>query len=420
MPGAPPPIALDVPAAKPARLESIRIEAVGVRDGVLQYRIGKDAGLIAGEAELTEAVRARIFEFRKADAGLIAVSPSFFPATELVIPDERRTTIEKAVQAAGPEVGPLFGYRDGGGRKNSRRVQVYVTGPLGAGNRYLFNGQTLDGEKALADALLKELAAFRAGKEGALAQMATLYVELRVEVKPGITVSEEQLSVARRTVEASGVEKPLLVSSAGRGDRHILLVELVGFKDGRARFKLEDKEVEGEKALTEALRAKIAALTQEAGHAVAVTPNLRAAEGLEVSREQQDAAEKALMAAGPEVLGVMSGGGRRRVAGRLDVVRLMAPGGHGPRYAIGETVFDGGDALTAALKDRLAKFKAEPANSGKLYLVRIEAEGGAGLTERDVAAAEALCRAAGVGILAAPDKPTPEPAGQAGPEEKKP
>jgi hypothetical protein len=31
---------------------------------------------------------------------------------------------------------------------------------------------------------------------------------LRVEVKPGVTATEEQLELARKTIAASGVEKP--------------------------------------------------------------------------------------------------------------------------------------------------------------------------------------------------------------------
>ncbi len=86
-----------------------------------------------------------------------------------------------------------------------KKVVVNVVGPSAEGNRYLLDGQPADGEAALKAALAKALADHRSGRKKP--ELYTLKVALKVEVKPGVTATEEQIALAHRTIEAAGVER---------------------------------------------------------------------------------------------------------------------------------------------------------------------------------------------------------------------
>jgi hypothetical protein len=127
----------------------------------------------------------------------------------LVVSSERREAVYAAVRAAGPQCRffGFFGYRGGGYRSShEKRVKVNIVDAVGRGNRYRLADRTLDGEKALTAALRSELAAYRRDKRGP--QHYFLRVKLEVEVKPGVTATEGQILLARKTVAAAAVGRP--------------------------------------------------------------------------------------------------------------------------------------------------------------------------------------------------------------------
>jgi hypothetical protein len=90
-----------------------------------------------------------------------------------------------------------------GAAEPDKPVLVNITGPCPGGSRYLLGGQPVEGEDALKAALAKALAEHRAGRKKP--ELYTLDVTLKVEVKPGITATEEQIAQARETIKAAGV-----------------------------------------------------------------------------------------------------------------------------------------------------------------------------------------------------------------------
>jgi hypothetical protein len=271
------------------RKAGFRLRVVGVRDGVLQYRLADDGPPVEGEAALTAAFRKVLDEEEQRQGGFLLASSQCDVTPGLALSSEQRSATFAAMRAAGPEVGSMGSF---GGDLTVGRfekvVEVRITGPRADGNRYLFEGQALEGEAALAAALQKALADHRAGKEQPA--LYALRVRLQIEAKPGITATEEQIALARKTIAASGV---------GQSARPTIVpvpVEIVGIRDGVLRFKLGDREVEGEAAFIVALRAKIAALAKEAGQPVLVHLELSTTPGVGVPQERQDAAEKALRA----------------------------------------------------------------------------------------------------------------------------
>jgi hypothetical protein len=276
-------------AASGGRKAAFRIRVVGVRDGVLQYRLAGDGPPVEGEVALTAAFRRVLDEEERRQGGFLLASSQCDVTPGLALSSEQRSAVFAAMRAAGPEVGSMgsFGADLTEGRFE-KAVEVPIAGLCADGNRYLFEGQALEGEAALAAALQKALADHRAGKEQPA--LYALRVRLKIEAKPGITVTEEQIALARKTIAASGVEQ------SARPTFVRVPVEIVGVKDGALRFKLGAREVEGEAAFIAALRAKIATLAEDAGQPVLVQLEMSTAPGVGVPQERQDAAEKALRA----------------------------------------------------------------------------------------------------------------------------
>ncbi len=189
------------------RSANVRIMVVGVRDGVFQFRTaGK---LVEGESELTKALRKRIAEIEQEKGGFTLISPCWEHAPELVITSKHGAAVTKAIDAAGPQVSWGLGFRGGIGRRRSsdeKAVTVNILNAVKEGNRYQLDSRVLDGEKALTEALRVVLADWRKGKRDP--QRYFLQVRLRVEVKPGITATEEQIKLAHRTVGTAKVSRP--------------------------------------------------------------------------------------------------------------------------------------------------------------------------------------------------------------------
>lgn len=192
-------------AASGGRKAVFRIRVVGVRDGVIQYRLADDGPPVEGEAALTAAFRKVLDEEERRQGGFLLASSQYDVTPGLVLSSEQRSAISAAMRAAGPEVGSMgsFGGAFAVGRFE-KVVEVHITGPCAGGNRYLFEGQALDGEAALTAVLQKVLTEHRAGKEQPA--LYTLNVRLQIEAKPGVTATEDQIELARATIKAAGVE----------------------------------------------------------------------------------------------------------------------------------------------------------------------------------------------------------------------
>jgi hypothetical protein len=199
------------------RSAQLKVKAVGVRDGELQFRV--DDRLVQGNEELTGAVRERIAAIEKQKGGFTMITPTVSYASELVVSGDQRGAVWEAISASGDRVyigGGRFGYRDGGGRRSNviKKVKLNIIAPHGKENRYQLGSRTLDGEAALVDALRGELAAWRDGKTAPNAHF--LAVSVRVEVKPGVTATEDQIKLAHRTVKSADVERPPKPPASGR------------------------------------------------------------------------------------------------------------------------------------------------------------------------------------------------------------
>jgi hypothetical protein len=188
------------------RKADLKVRAVGVRDGKLQFRV--DGKLVEGNAALTTAVRKRIVEIEREKGGFTCISPTITHVSELVVTGEQWGAVSKAVFAAGDQMFGSFGYRDGGGRISNvlKRITVYIVAQHGEENRYKCGSRTLDGEKAATDALRAELAEWRKGRKAP--EIYFLDVSLRVEVKPGVTATEKQIELAHKTLNSAGVQHP--------------------------------------------------------------------------------------------------------------------------------------------------------------------------------------------------------------------
>jgi hypothetical protein len=190
---------------------SLEVRAIGVRSGLLQFRLDRDGPVVFGDAELTAAIRRIIDAEEEKSGGIMMFNVGYQAVPEMVIPDEQHKITKAAMKAAGPEVRFPFGYRDGGGRVRSIyvklvRVLIVDAAASGQGSRYLVDGQPAEGEDGLRAALAGALAAWRAGKENP--GLYTLRTELKVEVKPGVTATEEQIALAREALETAGSGRP--------------------------------------------------------------------------------------------------------------------------------------------------------------------------------------------------------------------
>jgi HEAT repeat protein len=198
------------------REAQIALRAVGVHDGAMQFRV--DDRLVGEHEALVDVLRTRIAEIEKDKGGFTLISLRFSAASELSIGPTGTDDIEHTAKKNCPQVWHFFRrtarwgwyYRtvvdsDGHPIPAEKHVDVFIISPCGGGNLYQMNGQRIEGEAALTAALGRELAEFRTGKEGP--ERFTLSVSLKAEVKPGITATEEQLELARKTVAAAEVEK---------------------------------------------------------------------------------------------------------------------------------------------------------------------------------------------------------------------
>jgi len=96
-------------------------------------------------------------------------------------------------------------------------VKVNIVAPVDGGNRYLLGDRTVDGEKALTADLDKTLADSHKGQESAEGYF--LSIKLAVEVRPGITATEEQLERAARRSRRPGWRLAAAVCG-DQGDRN--------------------------------------------------------------------------------------------------------------------------------------------------------------------------------------------------------
>ena len=197
------------------RSATLLLRTVGVRNGLIQFRLNDR--LAEGEDGLVQALREFSERTEEEKGGPTAIDVNVGHVPEVELSEAHWLAIWQRVREAGPYF--AAGWRDGGGRKlrtvpgpdgkpirTDLSVEVRVLGPFQGGSRYEIEGATFDGEAALSAELRRRLAVFRADKEGP--GRFTLSVRLRVEIGPGVTVTEDQLELARKTVADSGVGKP--------------------------------------------------------------------------------------------------------------------------------------------------------------------------------------------------------------------
>ncbi len=197
------------------RSATLLLRTVGVRNGLIQFRLNDR--LAEGGDGLVQALREFSERTEEEKGGPTAIDVNVGHVPEVELSEAHWLAIWQRVREAGPYF--AAGWRDGGGRKlrtvpgpdgkpirMDLSVEVRVLGPFQGGSRYEIEGATFDGEAALSAELRRRLAAFRADKEGP--GRFTLSVRLRVEVGPGVTVTEDQLALAWKTVADSGVGKP--------------------------------------------------------------------------------------------------------------------------------------------------------------------------------------------------------------------
>jgi HEAT repeat protein len=199
-----------------ARSAELTLRIVGVRDGVLQFRL--DDRFAEGQDALLRVLSQRIGEVEKEKGGPTAISVAIKDAPELKVLDAQWKAIRLALEEAEPYLtdgwymSGVFGKRrtvpgpDGKPIPADLPVEVRILGPGDGGNRYQIDGRTFEGEAAFSVELKRRLAEFRSGKDGP--GRFALSVRLRVEVGPGVTVTEEQLTLARKTVADSAVCVP--------------------------------------------------------------------------------------------------------------------------------------------------------------------------------------------------------------------
>ncbi len=190
----------------------VHVRAEGVRDGVVQYRVGGDQVLLEGEKALAEYFRPLAARLKPGPGGMPQVRPVLWSTPELDFGErDPELAVRKAAQAAqpgSPEIPPQRKWPRETSEADplARSVAVTILGPHGPGSRYSCEGRTFDGEEALRAGLAALLEAHRAGKDEP--GRYTLRVDIRVEVKPGVTATREQIELARKTVEDSGVTEP--------------------------------------------------------------------------------------------------------------------------------------------------------------------------------------------------------------------
>ncbi len=213
------------------RHADIAVKGVGVRDGILQFRV--DDRLVEGEAALARVLQQRIREIEKEKGGFTLITPGWQKVPELEVSPGQEEAVWSAIESATPNTAGFFGFRDGGGRKvilgkRSRGwtfpvvtfVRVTIVAPVEDGNRYLLGERTVDGERALTVALENVFADSHKGQENTEGYF--LSIKLAVEAKPGITATEGQIERARVTVNAVRREPPPLqyvriaMSAAGK------------------------------------------------------------------------------------------------------------------------------------------------------------------------------------------------------------
>lgn len=265
------------------RHANVDVKGVGVRDGVLQFRVGDK--LVEGEVALTEALRQRIAEIEKEKGGFTLITPGWNAAPELEIAPAQTEAVWKAIKSAVVDPEGFFGYRDGGGRRKvvSRRswsfpvvtfAKVNIIAPAEAGNRYMLGDQTLDGEKTLTAALGKILADSHKGQEKAEGYF--LSIKLAVEVKPGITATEEQIERARATIKSTRLEAPPM--------KYVFINSTATDK-----YAIEKDVIDGDTALIAKVK-ELAADARNSGRMLYVS--IEMAEGASVSDETAKALRK--------------------------------------------------------------------------------------------------------------------------------
>jgi len=221
----------------------IVVRAVGVRNGMLLFRVGGSEQLAEGNDALTQVLR-RAVEGEEAKAGgVLPVVITYNVADELIQSDDQDRASRAAIIAAGPEVHfpvwGVFGYRDGGGRR-IRMMRLEIVGACLGGSRYLLEGKPVKGDDAL-EVALAQLTAQTVAERSDRTSLA-LRVVLSDNANAGYQPSEEQIARARRIIAAGTAEPEKRVQ-----------INITGFcADGNC-YRLEGQSVEGEVALKVAL-----------------------------------------------------------------------------------------------------------------------------------------------------------------------
>lgn len=102
--------------------------------------------------------------------------------------------------------------------------------------------------------------------------------------------------------------------------------------------------------------------------------------------------------------------------GKPVAIKLTALGDRGTWYMIDEDICEGDAALTALIKDRMARDRAAKGNPADYsYPVRLEVAPDTGITDKHLAAARQAAAAAGATVVEDPKPAAGEPAGKRAP-----
>ena len=281
------------------------IKVVGVRDGVLQFRLNDK--LVEGEAALTAEVRKLIANAQTK----LGTSVDFYLAwpqtTDVKFTAEQDKGIRRAIYAAGPEVRSIQAQKVFVGSNWESRTHVWVelagAGKLGNAYRLAVQGgkpQEVEGDDALRKALQEALAAAKA-KAKADAEAPKLSVHFNVHPEPGLTATEEQIAAARKAIVAADVDPDFKIEraqppTAGTGPAPLRFL-VAGARNGQVVYRrvcLDPVELVGQEAL-------IREVTQVLKERVAVEVTFKVLDPTGVTREALEAASAACKAAGADV-----------------------------------------------------------------------------------------------------------------------
>jgi len=283
------------------------LRVVGVRDGVLQFRLNDK--LVEGEAALTAEVRKLIANAQAKLGTSIDFYLAWPQTTDVKFTADQDKAIRRAICAAGPEVRSIQAQRVGivSSDWNSRThvwVELAGAGKLGNSYRLAVQGgkpQEAEGDEALKKALQEALAAARAkvkAKEDAEARK--LSVHFNVHPEPGLTATEEQIAAARKAIVAAEVDPDFKLERSqpptGSGTAPLRFL-VAGARNGQVVYRrvcLDPVELVGQEALVR----EVAQVLKERD---AVEVTFKVLDPTGVTREALEAASAACKAAGAEV-----------------------------------------------------------------------------------------------------------------------